>query len=65
MNDNIKVGHYEADGGIVNLPLGFIPDYFKLTDFHTDTNIIFYEWYRLMEQDQASGKQEYFIHFQV
>ena len=58
MNDNIKVGHYEADGGIVNLPLGFIPDYFKLTDFHTDTNIIFYEWYRLMEQDQASGKQE-------
>ena len=58
MNNQIKVGHFTGDGGIVNLPLGFIPDFFRLTDFTTDTNIIFYEWYREMEQFQASGKQE-------
>lgn len=58
MDNIIKVGHFEADGGLINLPLGFIPDYFKLVEFHTDTNIVFYEWWQLMEQDQASGKQE-------
>lgn len=58
MNDNIKVGHYEADGGLINLPIGFIPDYFELTEYGADTAIVFYKWHRLMEQDQATGKQE-------
>ena len=57
-NSNIKVGHYEADGGLINLPIGFIPDHFRLTALGADTAIVFYEWYRLQEQDQASGKQE-------
>jgi hypothetical protein len=52
------VFHYEQDGGLVYLPLGFVPDYVKLIDYHTDTNIKVYEWFERMEDDQASGKQE-------
>lgn len=58
--NQIKVGHFEQDGGLINLPLGFIPDYIRLVDFHTDTNIDIYEWWRRMEQDQGTGKQEGF-----
>lgn len=54
----IAVGHYEQDGGLIYLPLGFVPDYLMLVDFHTDTNIVFYHWWERMEDDQASGKQE-------
>ena len=57
MNDNIKVGHFEADGGLINLPIGFIPDYFKLVEVGV-TNPNFYEWFRLQEQDEASNSQE-------
>ena len=57
MNDNIKVGHFEADGGLINLPVGFIPDYFKLVEVG-ETNPNMYEWFRLQEQDEASGSQE-------
>lgn len=61
MSDNgIRVGHFEADGELINLPLGFIPDYFQLVDFHTDTNIEINHWFERMEDDQASGKQEGF-----
>ena len=56
--NQIKVGHFEADGGLVNLPLGFIPDYIKVVDFFTDTNIEINYWWRRMEQDQGTGKQE-------
>lgn len=58
--NNLRVGHFEADGSLINLPLGFIPDYFQLVDFHTDTNIEIYHWWKRMEEDQASGKQEGF-----
>ena len=54
----INVGHYEADGGIIYLPLGYVPDFIMLVDFHTNTNIIFYYWWERMEDDQATGKQE-------
>lgn len=57
MNDNIKVGHFEADGGLINLPIGFIPDYFKLVEVGV-TNPSMYEWFRLQEQDEASNSQE-------
>ena len=59
-DSNIRVGHFEADGALINLPLGFIPDYFQLVDFHTDTNIEINHWWERMEDDQASGKQEGF-----
>ncbi len=56
----IKVGHFEQDGGLINLPIGFVPDHIRLIDFHTDTNIEINEWFRRMEQDQGTGKQEGF-----
>ena len=57
MNDNIKVGHFEADGGLINLPVGFIPDIFDMDEVGT-TNPDHVRWYRLQEQDEASGSQE-------
>ena len=56
--NKINVGHYTQDGGIIYLPIGYVPDYFMAVDFHTNTNIIFYHWFERMEDDQATGKQE-------
>lgn len=53
-----NTGHFEADGGAIYLPIGHVPDYFMLMDFHTDTNIVFYHWWRQMELDMGTGKQE-------
>lgn len=61
MSNQIKYGHFEADGSDINLPLGFVPHKFKLTDM-IDTNPDVFEWQRLMEQDMASGKQEGIMH---
>lgn len=58
MDNQIRVGHFEASGSLINLPLGFVPDYFKLMDFNTSTNIVFYEWWQRMEGDMATGLQE-------
>ena len=59
MSDNgIRTGVFLADGGLINLPLGYIPDYFKLMDLNTSTNIVFYEWRQRQEGDMATGLQE-------
>lgn len=58
MDNQIRTGHWIADGSDVNIPLGFIPDYFKMMDFNTSTNIIFYEWWQRQESDLATGLQE-------
>lgn len=54
----ISVGHYEQDAGDIYLPLGYIPDYVMLCDFHTSTNIIFYHWWKEMESHEAAAAQE-------
>lgn len=55
--NKIKVGQFVQDGGLVNLPLGFIPDYIELANRDL-TNTVFTEWWRLMETDDISGSQE-------
>ena len=57
MSNQIKTGHYEADDGIVNLPIGFIPDVLDMDEVGT-TNPDHIRWYRRQEQDEASGSQE-------
>lgn len=54
--NKIKVGHYEQDGGLVNLPVGFIPDYIELAN-RDGTNTTFHKWWREMSKE-ASGSQE-------
>jgi hypothetical protein len=59
--NKIVVGHYLADGGIVYLPIGFIPDYFRLCDIDSTTTnaaVCIHEWFERMEDDEASGSQE-------
>lgn len=56
MSNQIKVGHYEADGGIINLPLGFIPNHFRLLAMIT--NPLIYEWWRSQQTEEATGAQE-------
>ena len=57
MSKQIKVGRYLADDGLVNLPIGFIPDVFDMDEVGT-TNPDHIRWYRRQEQDEASGSQE-------
>jgi len=57
MSNIIKVGQFVQDGGLVNLPLGFIPDYIELANRDL-TNTVFIKWWRLMETDDISGSQE-------
>lgn len=54
--NKIKVGHFEADGGIVNLPLGFVPDHFHLVSMVT--NPLTYEWWLAQQTEEATGAQE-------
>ncbi len=57
MDNGIRVGHYKQDDGEVFLPIGYIPDYIRLAN-RDGTNTNFYEWWRRMESDDASGSQE-------
>ena len=57
MDNIIKTGHFESDGGLINLPVGFIPDILDMDEVGT-TNPDHVRWYRLQEQDEASGSQE-------
>ncbi len=56
IKDKIKTGHYEQDGGLINLPVGFIPGYIELAN-RDGTNTTFHKWWREMSKE-ASGSQE-------
>ena len=47
-------GHFEADGAIIYLPIGFVPDYFYMVDMVTDGESIHYEWWRDMADVDAT-----------
>jgi hypothetical protein len=50
----IKIGHFEADGGAIHLPIGFQPDYVRLiAKGASSTNAIVYEWFREMEDHDS------------
>lgn len=53
----IKTGHFEPDGAIIYLPIGFVPDFFFLAEMGA-TNPILYYWWERQEDDEASGSQE-------
>ena len=57
MSNNIRVGHWEADGGDVNVPIGFVPDYVKVVEVG-QTNPDAWEWFERQEDDEATGSQE-------
>ena len=54
----IVTAHFEVDGGIIYVPIGFVPSYLMLCQVDTDTYIIFYHWWSAMEDDAATGYQE-------
>jgi hypothetical protein len=54
----MKVGHFEPDGAIIYLPIGFVPDLFKMYEVGEGTNPSIIIWFERMEDDEASGSQE-------
>ena len=58
VKEKIKVGHFTADGSLINLPIGFIPDYFQLHDVGEGTNPDMVQWFREQESSEATGSQE-------
>lgn len=57
MSNNIRVGRWEADGGDVNIPCGFVPDYVRVVEVG-ETNPNIYEWFERQEDEDASASQE-------
>ena len=55
--NKIKVGHFQADGGLINLPIGFIPDIFDMDEVGT-SNPDHVKWYRAQEGAEAAGSKE-------
>lgn len=61
MDNGIRVGHFLGDGEDIFLPLGFIPDYFRLCDIDSTTSnaaVALTEWFERMEDDELTGSQE-------
>ena len=61
MDNGIRVGHFLADGSDIFLPIGFIPDYFRLCDINSaigNSAVTISEWFAMMERDEATGRQE-------
>lgn len=52
----IIVGHFEPDGELIYLPIGFVPDLFRMWDYATAPKG--HTWFERMEDDEASGSQE-------
>ncbi len=61
--NKIKVGHWEADDGIVNIPIGFIPDYFMMASMIATP--VFYHWWRSQESEEGTGQQEGIVEAQT
>jgi hypothetical protein len=51
---DMQVGHFEPDGNVIYLPVGFRPSLFLLCEIGV-TNPIFYIWWGQTEGDEASG----------
>lgn len=61
MDNGIRVGHFLGDGELIYLPIGFIPDYFRMCDIDSTTTnaaVAIHEWFERMEDDEASNSQE-------
>ena len=57
MSNQIKTGYFVGDNGLIYLPIGFVPEYFKLVAMAA-TNPNIYEWFRLMEQKADAAGDE-------
>ncbi len=54
--NKIRTGHFEPDGSLINLPIGFIPDFFFMAEMIT--NPLLHYWWKSQETDEATGSQE-------
>lgn len=57
MANQIKIGRFESDNGLVNIPIGFLPDVvFLFADGGSTGNMVQYTWFKLMEDiDSLEG----------
>ena len=53
----LKLGHFEPDGGLVYIPTGFKPDLLLYVELGV-TNPLFMWWWGMMENDEASNSKE-------
>lgn len=54
--NQIKVGHFESDGGAVHIPIGFVPDWILFIAMgESDGNATFIHWFREMGSHGADG----------
>jgi hypothetical protein len=54
----ISVAKYISDGDAVYLPFGFVPDFALVANFGAATATVFYYWWKMMDDLEATGYQE-------
>jgi len=60
--NQIVTGHFEADGALINLPIGFTPDYFYMIGINgTIASSVKYQWWQDMATAGDSALVEGFI----
>lgn len=55
--NQIVVGHFEPDGSLIYLPIGFKPDYFELCEAGATAPLL-HRWWGRMEQDGPSAAMD-------
>lgn len=53
-----KTGNFIADDGLINLPIGFIPDYFQMHNVGQSTSPNMIQWFRRQQVNSPTGEQE-------
>ena len=57
--NQIQVGHFKPDGGLIYLPIGYIPDFFFMEELGGgDGAVLMYYWFRQQELHEASNSKE-------
>jgi len=56
---NLRIGHFLADGELIYLPIGYIPDFYVMDKISGGDGAVHQaKWYYGMESDEASGSRE-------
>lgn len=54
MSNNIVTGHFEPDGTIIYVPVGFVPDFLFLAEYGTTNPLLYYWWGQEMEDAEST-----------
>lgn len=54
MSNNIVTGHFEPDGAIIYVPVGFVPDFLFVAEYGATNPLMYYWWGQEMEDAEST-----------